>query len=87
MRKLDLKHGIVRAIGDDFIWEETYYEDKEHGLSFTWWNHPTIAFMVRIFDHGEEKARIWWKSDWSEAYSSGDKELILENNGLNIFKP
>ena len=38
-RKLGLKHGIVRTIwGDDCISEATYYEDEEHGLSFTWFN-------------------------------------------------
>ena len=54
MRKLDLKHGIVRTIyGDGFIQEATYYKDKEHGLSFAWLDdiYP-YAFSANIHDHG-----------------------------------
>ena len=91
MRKAGAKHGIVRTISKNGGWieEGTYCDDKNHGLSFEWPNHPidTIAFRAAIFDHGEEKAEIWWKADWSEYHSSGNKELILENNGLSIFKP
>ena len=52
------KHGIVRSISKyGSIREATWYEDKLHGLSFWWPNdyHP-IAFIARIYDHGEEKA-------------------------------
>ena len=83
------KHGIVRTIVNGnygFIREATYYNDKPHGLS-CYWNKIYPAFQANIFDHGEEKAVICWKGDWSEAYSKGDKELILMNNGLSIFKP
>ena len=88
-RKLDgARHGIVRKIDSDGGWieEATWYEDKLHGLSFTWLNGNYIAFEARIYDHGKQKARIIWKSDWSE-YDSRNKELILMNNGLSIFKP
>ena len=82
------KHGIVRTIyGDDCIEEATWYEDKRHGLCFDWPNHNFFAFQAIIHDHGEFKACIYWNDDWSEEYSEGDKELILENNGLSIFKP
>ena len=81
------KHGIVRTIGDDFIREETYYQDELHGLTFYWFDDNYTAFEAIIFDHGEMKAKIYWKDDWSEYGSDGDKELILENNGLSIFKP
>ena len=82
------RHGIVRMIVfGHFIEEATFYEDKPHGLSFTWYNDPTIAFRAFIFDHGQLKAVITWNKDWSEAGSLGDKQLILENNGLSIFKP
>ena len=90
-RKADAaRHGVVRSIIPDkygFIQEATFYENKQHGLSFTWTNHPDTAFTAEIYDHGELKASIWWTDDWSEDYSYGDKELILENNGLSIFKP
>ena len=46
-----------------------------------------LAFKATIYNHGVRKAEIWWKDDWSEFMSIGDKELILENNGLSIFKP
>ena len=82
------KHGIVRTIWDDnFINEATFYEDEMHGLSFYWTNYNTWAFYAAIYDHGEKKAAIWWRDDWSEYRSAGDKELILMNNGLSIFKP
>ena len=92
MRKAggDRKHGIVRAISNDgrFIQEATYYENEMHGLSFVWrFTNGPIAFRAEIYNHGEEEAYITWYDDWSEYYSSGDKELILENNGLSIFKP
>ena len=32
------------------------------------------------------KAYISWFDDWEEEYSD-NKEMILENNGLSIFKP
>ena len=82
------KHGIVRTIDSVCdINEATFYEGKKHGLCLTWWDdrYP-IAFMARIFDHGERKAFINWRADWS-VITSDNKELILENNGLNIFKP
>ena len=83
------KHGIVRTIfNDGSIAEATYCEDMPHGLSFTWLNDINFfAFDASIWDHGERKARICWNDDWSEAHSEGNKELILENNGLSIFKP
>ena len=92
MRKLGggQKHGIARAISNDgrFIEEATYCDDKVHGLSFTWRaNNTYTAFTAEIYDHGEIKAGIDWEDDWSEAYSEGNKEMILMNNGLNIFKP
>ena len=84
------RHGIVRTINSKYGWieEETYYEDKKHGLSFTWFggNYDYCAFEAHICDPGEEKAFITWNKDWSELYSD-NKELILENNGLSIFKP
>ena len=89
MRKPDggQKHGIVRTIDrDGDINEATWYEDKLHGLSF-WWINYTNAFYASIYYHGNLKAYIEWKDDWSEYHSSGNKELILENNGLSIFKP
>ena len=82
----DQKHGIVKTIGKyGSIEEATYYEDKPHGLSFAW--RYNYAFIATIYNHGERKARIIWRDDWSEEYSDGDKELILENNGLSILKP
>ena len=81
------KHGIVRTIFGGCIEEGTFHEDKRHGLCFWWTFDGYLAFVARIYDHGEKKAHIWWKSDWSERYSSGDKEMILENNGLSLFKP
>ena len=80
------KQGVVRAIDSDgyFIEEATYCNDEMHGLCFIWMDN---AFQAGIYDHGQEKAQIIWKADWSEYSSSGDKELILENNGLSIFKP
>ena len=88
-RKSDnAKHGIVRTFSDDgSISEQTYCEDKPHGLSFVWNKYDFIAFEAFIFDHGKQKACIQWRADWSEAGSYGNKELILENNGLSIFKP
>ena len=54
MRKPD---GIVRTIRPDgWIREATYYEDKPHGLCFSWYDHPTVAFIATIFDHGKQKA-------------------------------
>ena len=80
------KHGIVRTIKPGhWIQEATYFEDKPHGLSFAWWDDNT--FEAYIYDHGEEKACIRWNDDWSVWYMRGNKELILMNNGLNIFKP
>ena len=83
------KHGIVRTISNDGDWisEETYCEDKRHGLYFVWFNGNYRAFSAAIWDHGKQKAFIIWKDDWSEDISFGNKELILMNNGLNIFKP
>ena len=82
------KHGIVRTIDSDgdFIEEATFNDDEPHGLSFTWTDNFT-AFQAAIYDHGEWKAYICWNADWSEVGSSGNSELILENNGLSIFKP
>ena len=88
MRELGLKHGIVRTISNDgWIKEETWYENKNHGLSFVWTNYSYGAFYATIYDHGDQKARVRWRADWSEYSSSGDKDLILKNNGLSIFKP
>ena len=83
------RHGIVRIIDSkyDFITEATYYENKPHGLSFTWDNDPDIAFVATIYDQGEFKARIMWKDDWEEYGSSVGRGMILENNGLSLFKP
>ena len=82
------KHGIVRTIiKNGSINEATYCEDKKHGLSFYWWDNSDTPFVASIYDHGERKALIWWNKDWSEDMSTGNKELILENNGLSIFKP
>ena len=80
------KHGIVRTIRDGSITEATYYEDKQHGLIFVWYDHPSVAFQATIYDHGNLKACIMWREDWSVYDSMGDKELILGNNGLSIFK-
>ena len=82
------QHGIVRTIDSDGnIIEGTYFEDEPHGLSFFWENdNNDLAFGAFIYDHGERKAFIWWDSDWSEIFSE-NKELMLENNGLNNFKP
>ena len=89
MRKADgAMHGIVRTFysSDGCIEEATYCEDKLHGLCFFWGDYDW-AFVAIIYDHGEKKAIIMWKSDWVVLDSEGDKELILENNGLSIFKP
>ena len=61
-RKLGQKHGIVRTIAADFITEATWYENKRHGLAFTWFNDNLFAFMAKIFDHGEFKAEILWST-------------------------
>ena len=90
MRKADgAKHGVIREVnsysyGD--IWEQTYFEDKKHGLSFLWYNGNSPAFQAMICDQGKPKAFIEWNSDWSERYSSGNKELILGSDGLSLFK-
>ena len=88
MRNADgQNHGIVRTIvpGDGgWITEATYYEDEEHGLSCFW---GANGFIARFYDHGEQKAYIGWNDGWSEIYSSGNKALILENDGLSLFKP
>ena len=84
------KHGIVREIGGHWITEATYFEDKRHGLSFTWLDfgdHDEVAFEAHIYNHGEKVAYIKWAEDWSEISSSGNKELILQNGGLSLFKP
>ena len=57
-----------------------------HGLCFTWFNYLDVAFEATIFDHGEKKATIIWEDDWEE-FASRNKEMILMNNGLSIFKP
>ena len=82
------KHGVVRTIPNGgFIIESTYTEDKLHGLCFTWWNNNHgDAFDAYIYDHGEKKAYINWRDGWSE-HRSKNKEMILENNGLSLFKP
>ena len=82
------RHGIVRTISKYGGWieEATWYEDKEHGLSFIWMDGNYWAFGAAIYDHGKQKAFICWRDDWSE-WNSENKELILENNGLSIFKP
>ena len=84
----DAKHGIVRIIDSKNGWirEATYCDDKEHGLSFYWTEDYLTASEAIIYNHGEEKAYITWRADWSER-NSDNKELILETNGLNIFKP
>ena len=83
-----LKSGIVRTIDCvGTIEEATFFEDKRHGLSFWWTNNSySNAFEANIFEHGEQKAHISWKSDWSECRSR-DKELILKNGGLSLLKP
>ena len=83
------RHGVVREIDGygNCIREQTFYEDKKHGLSFVWDSGYGPAFTARIFDHGEEKAGISWNDDWSEWESYGNTELILQNNGLSLFKP
>ena len=82
------KQGIVRAIKPgSWIREETYFEDKLHGLSFAWTDDSDYALQAIIWVHGKKKAVIYWNDDWSERHSWGDKELILENNGLSNFKP
>ena len=85
----DAKHGIIRTIDSKYGWirEATYCENKPHGLWFYWSNNPTIAFVAVIYNHGEQKAWIQWRDDWKEKYLWGNKEMILENNGLSIFKP
>ena len=49
-----LKNGIVRMVSNDgWIQEATYCEDKEHGLSFTWYgDFSSMAFTAASFDHG-----------------------------------
>ena len=87
-RKLNgARHGIVRNIYayTHDIEEATYYEDKLHGLSFNW-NCNGPAFIAVIYDKDEVKASISWTSDWSEE-ASFNKEMILENDGLSLFKP
>ena len=88
MRKADgAKHGVIRSVDNiGFIFEQTYFEDKKHGLSFIWWNDSySTAFRAVIWDHGKIKASIDWNKDWSELYSD-NKELILKNDGLSLFK-
>ena len=83
-----LKSGIVRKIDSTgWINEATYFENKKHGLCFWWINGYDYAFRAYILEHGEQKACIQWKSDWSEYHSSGNKALILENGGLSLLKP
>ena len=85
-----LKHGIVRTISKGpfgSITEATYFADKKHGLSFEWLGGYGGAFQASIYNHGEAKAFILWNPDWSESGSAGNKELILQNVGLSIFKP
>ena len=86
MRKLGgARHGIVRTINPGgSIREATYCNDEMHGLSFFWGDYT--AFTAAIYDHGQLKASIIWKDDWSEI-DSDNKEMILENNVLCIFKP
>ena len=89
MRKVGgAKYGIFRTIwSNGTIHEATYspyYENKLHGLSFTW-NCYTNAFLASIYDHGEEKERIIWSDDWSEL-SKYNNEIILEK-ALSLFKP
>ena len=81
------KHGIVRTIyPNGCIEEATYCNDEMHGMSFFWFNDDYNAFIARIYDHGQIIAGIMWNKDWSEI-NSDNKEMILENNGLSIFKP
>ena len=82
------KSGIVRSVSEyGTIQELTYFEDKLHGLAFGWnKNNYGYAFNVRILKHGEFEAHIRLRDDWSE-YSSKNKEYILKNDGLSLFKP
>ena len=93
------KSGIVRSVlSNGRIYEATYFEGIQHGLCFVWWDYGSAPFEAAIFEHGEEKALIMWKKDWSEV-GSLNKEYFLINNrtnvfcysigddGLNLFKP
>ena len=43
------KHGVVRTIvSGNWIQEATWYEDKQHGLSFYWFigHYPNEAFKA-----------------------------------------
>ena len=71
MRKPDnARHGIVRTIRPGrWISEETYCNDERHGLSFFWYEDVNYcAFMARIYNYGQLKACIAWKSDWSRKF-------------------
>ena len=53
------KHGVIRSVDSSWIYEQTYFEDKKHGLSFGWYKNDICgAFVARIFEHGEQKACI-----------------------------
>ena len=83
------KHGVIREVRSrliNSIYETTYFEDKKHGLSFGWYNDYDYAFVAQIFEHGKEKARIRWRDDWLMGRPK-NKELILKNDGLSLFKP
>ena len=82
MRRADgAKHGVIRCVtSTGWILEQTCFEDKKPGLCFVWYcdSMITTAFQAIIFEHGEQKAYINWKSDWSEHYSSGNKALLTD---------
>ena len=82
-----LKSGIVRTVSKYSIEEGTFFEDKLHGLSFVWFTYDNPAFKARIFKHGDCEAFIAWKQDGSMFCSNGNKEFILNNDGLSLFKP
>ena len=52
-----VRHGIVRQMVSStcaWITEATYYDNKEHGLSFSWNdNSSDDSFSAFIFDHGK----------------------------------
>ena len=63
------KHGVIRSVTSKSgnIEEATWYENKRHGLSFFWGEFINYtAFVAKIFEHGKQKAHIWWNKDWSE---------------------
>ena len=57
------KHGIVRTIARNTIYEETFNNNQKHGLSFQVWDSD-IQFKVDLYQDGELKSIIYWDEDF-----------------------